>query len=149
MNPDIIIGITCGLAGAAAIGGVVYWTIKARNYLRLLIAALKSLNKLADTNQKLVTIGSQVAVELQLLRSVVAGNLIAPGGVEEPAEATGEVRSRGPRPPFPDAMMELYRDVPDAKVEDTVVDETDDADMAARENLDNLRNRGLEVEEEA
>jgi hypothetical protein len=146
---DQLLLVLCGLALAVPIYGVIYWVGKAKKYLRQLIVSLNSLNRVADSNQKLVQIGSQVAMELQMLRSVVAGNAVVPGGGEQAGtEPTGEVRGRGPRPQYPPPIMDLYRDVPDAKIEDTVIEETDDADMAAQERLETLRDAGLEVEEE-
>lgn len=145
---DQLLYTLVGLALAVPIYGVVYWVNQARKYLRQLIVALNSLNTVAATNLQLVKIGSQVAMELQMLRSVVAGNVPAGGPEQTGGETTGEVRARGPRQPFPSPIMDLYKDVPEAKVEDTVVDETDDADMAEREALDMVRDRGLEVEEQ-
>lgn len=144
---DGILLVFIGAGLASAIFGLIFLGIKVRDFLREFVGAMKGVGKLAGVMQKLVDIGTSISMELQLLRSIMASNA-GPNIGPEPSSAPAAGGSPGGRPlhPFPAPNMDIYRDVPDAKIEDTIIDETDDAQMAENEQLEAVRDKGFEVE---
>jgi len=132
-----------GALAAAVAFGVYKAGRKAVDVSRELVEGLRGIGKIAESNQKLVESSLLVATELQMLRSLMTTPAVQ-DGEEPPAEGP-----RKPRPPvhaFPPPNMDLYAAVPDAKIEDTEIYETDDAKMKQYEDLEAIRQAGFEAD---
>jgi hypothetical protein len=156
MKQETVFSMFCGALATVAAYGLFKagkWTTVA---VENLTTGLGAIAPMAYQNQKLTEASLQVATELQLLRSVVAGNTPAEQ-TEDPEEDASGGTTAAPRPkkpdPFPPAPLSMFRTVapppaPDATEEDTEIEDTPDERMVAYERLEELRQQGIEADPE-
>jgi len=146
------------LSGGAVLGAVIVVMVQVTIRLvrsgsiayKGLVDNLKFVKQSAEVNEQLVKIGNAIALELSVLRTLLASSQTGNG---TNAAASGEEAARSVPAggyPFPPLNYEFFKSAepaPDAKESDTVLEETTDADMVAFENLDSVRQKGFEVEE--
>lgn len=158
MKQETLFSMFCGALVTVAAYGV----YKAGRWSTVAVGDLSKglvgIGVMAEQNEKLADNAALVAAELALLRSVITNsNQIAqtpesnldanPGGDLGPADPAQNLKPFPPRPPG------MYRTVvdpaPDAKVEDSTVDDTDDEQMVKYEKLEQLRqNAGHETDDD-
>ena len=139
----------CGALATVAAYGVYKagkWTTVAVGDLS---KGLVGIGVMAENNKQLADNSLMVATELQLLRSVISGNnpAAASSDMQDPSEGAASVPKPTPTP-FPSRPPDAYRTIPDATIEDTTVDDTDDARMVAYEKLEEMRQAGIEADPE-
>jgi hypothetical protein len=154
MKQETLFSMFCGALAAAGAYGLYKagkWTTVAVGDLS---RGLVGIGVMAEQNEKLAENSMLVATELQLLRSVISGNVPQPITVAEPGEAPGGTGPADPTQnlkPFPVRPTGMYRavePVKEATIDDSAVYETEDEKMVAYEKLEQLRQTGAEVDSE-
>lgn len=141
--------------GGLAVGAVVFIGKVAKLSMQRLNQVERELRRLADVNHLLTKQLHMVAVPLEGVWKELAflRSMNQPAGADPEAGVTQEQyqpMSSFSRAPYPGPVMERYAVVPpDAKPEDTDkegLNQTDD-DLVDAERIENLRDRGIQVED--
>ncbi len=146
MKQETALTMLWGALAAAGAYGLFLAGKKAMETSRDLVSGLQGIGKIAEANQKLVETSSAVAIELQLLRSTIMGANPAPAVEEDQGTVAEPARPKPTQYPFPAPNMDFYANAPDAAVEDTTIDETDDAQMKQNEDIEAVRQQGYEAD---
>lgn len=138
------------LEGAAYLGGVIitgFVIIRTVSFGRLLIASLSGIPKLIESNQKMVESNQRTADRLELLVAILSGQAPVQNLESHIQASEGEVRPRMPQ--RPERPWETFTPAPpDAEESDTEVYDTSDEQLVAYEQLEELKARGIEVEDD-
>lgn len=147
--PEVVLCVVAAAFCGAVVVIVGYFAYRTAKWIKTAVQDLCSgftaMGHLAEQNQKLVEVAMMVATELQMLRSAIGNQ--APGNPEQPSEGT----SHPPTPPAPFPQWNPNVFVPvthEAEIDDTVIDDTDDARMVKLERVEELRTMGVEVDPE-
>ena len=157
MKQETAFSMFCG--ALAAVGA--YGLYKAGRWTTVAVGdltrGLGAIGVMAEQNKTLAENSLLVATEINLLRSVIQ-SANPSQGTTEPGEGSvaddGTTPASKPKPaPFPHMPPEMYRVVtpqppPDAEESDTVIEETDDAKMKLYEDLEAIRQTGIEADPE-
>lgn len=131
------------LEGAAYLGGAIvagFITIKTVAFGRLLIASLAGIPKLVESNQR---VSDEIAELVRLLQAPLTPNF----GVDPNSDVPAQPRTA--LPPRPTQPWDTFTPVTyEAGEDETDVIDTSEADLAAYEQLDELKARGIEVEDD-
>lgn len=136
----IIVGIVIGAADAVLIYAAFIGIRGAVRLGRSIVAALSGIPKLIESNQR-------TADRLELLVAILSGQAPVQNLESQVQASEGEVRPRMPQ--RPERPWETFTPAPpDAKESDTEVYDTSDEQLVAYEQLEELKARGIEVEDD-